>query len=57
MVPFDQLANLTWTDAVTVAAGCFFVLWIASALSKRKAKERRYYVSKIPSELIIEHEA
>jgi hypothetical protein len=57
MVPFDQLVNLTSQDLVTVAAGCFFVLWIASALTKRKAKERRYYVSKIPSELIIEHEA
>jgi len=43
-------------DIALVAAGFFFVMWIAS-LRGRKPRERRWYSTDIPSTLHIEHEA
>jgi len=50
-IPF--LGNVDWWQFGWMTTGFFLVLW----LMKGRKKERRYYVSKIPTELIIERDA
>jgi len=53
-----MLVNIqpTTEQFALIAAGFFFVMWIAS-LRGRKPKEHRWYSTEIPSTLHIEHEA
>jgi len=52
-LPFDL--NLDGAQIATIAAGFFFVMWIAAL--RKKPKEKRWYSTDIPSTLHIEREA
>ena len=41
-------------EILAITTGFFFVLWLFKGRGRKR--ERRYYVSKIPSELVIEHD-
>jgi hypothetical protein len=52
----DWFVTITPGQLATIAAGFFFVMWIAS-MRNRGPKQRKWYSTEIPSTLHIETEA